>query len=95
MSELPGPAAAGSPHVAGGEPAPEPGPAPEGGYQQHAEGPEEPAEPALPPRTGHPAVDGALQAVTGVAGASPGEQVPAFQAAHRTLRETLESIDEG
>lgn len=47
------------------------------------------------PATGHPAVDAALQAVVATAGAGPGEQVSAFQAADRTLRETLESIDEG
>lgn len=44
--------------------------------------------------TGHPAVDAVLQGITRVAGAAPGDQIPAFQAAHRTLQETLASIDE-
>lgn len=45
--------------------------------------------------TGHPAVDAALRALTEVADAAPAAQLPAYQAAHRTLRETLASIDEG
>lgn len=45
--------------------------------------------------TGHPAVDAALRAVAQVAQAPPADQIPAFQAAHRTLQETLASIDEG
>lgn len=45
--------------------------------------------------TGHPAIDAALRAVRQVAGAAPADQIPTYQAAHRTLRETLSSIDEG
>jgi hypothetical protein len=45
--------------------------------------------------TGHPAVDAALRAVRQVAGVAPADQIPTYQAAHRTLRETLSSIDEG
>ncbi|MPZ28512.1 MAG: hypothetical protein GEV12_19455 [Micromonosporaceae bacterium] len=52
-------------------------------------------EAAGPEQTGHPAVDSALRAVAEVAGAAPADQLPAYQAAHRTLRETLASIDEG
>ncbi|HEY8472267.1 MAG TPA: hypothetical protein VIL37_06465 [Natronosporangium sp.] len=52
-----------------------------------------PAEPL--PETGHPAVDAALRELAAVADASPAEQLPAFQAAHRILQEALASIDEG
>jgi len=62
-------------------------------------GPPEPTSvrPAVrwPDRTGHATVDAALQAVAEVGGAPPVEQLPAYQAAHRSLRETLASIDEG
>ncbi|HLU46396.1 MAG TPA: hypothetical protein VKZ67_15485 [Natronosporangium sp.] len=44
--------------------------------------------------TGHPAVDAALAALAQVRHAPPAEQLPAFQALHRTLQETLASIDE-
>lgn len=48
-----------------------------------------------PAAIGHPAVDAALRALAEVTDAAPAEQLPAFQAAHRTLREALASIDEG
>jgi hypothetical protein len=51
------------------------------------------AEPDAP--AGHPAVDAALRAIAQVADAPPADQIPAYQAAHRTLQETLTSIDEG
>lgn len=44
--------------------------------------------------TGHPAVDAAVQAIQGASHAPPADQIPTYQAAHRTLRETLTSIDE-
>jgi hypothetical protein len=47
-----------------------------------------------PPPTGHPSVDAVLRGITQVAGQPAGDQIPAFQAAHRTLQETLASIDE-
>jgi hypothetical protein len=47
-----------------------------------------------PESTGHPAVDAALRAVAEASEASPADQIPAYQATHRTLRETLASIDE-
>jgi hypothetical protein len=58
--------------------------------------PGEPAEPSElePAGTGHPAVDAALQAVVAAADAPPADQVPAYQALHRTLRETLATIDQ-
>jgi hypothetical protein len=43
---------------------------------------------------GHPAVDAAVQAVWRAAQASPADQIPTYQAAHRMLQETLASIDE-
>jgi hypothetical protein len=49
---------------------------------------------AAPALTGHPAVDASLHALAQVADAAPADQLPAFRAAHRTLRETLASIDE-
>lgn len=68
----------------------------------HTEPDPEPAQPPAarpeahrPEPTGHATVDAALQAVAGVAGAPPADQLPAYQAAHRSLRETLASIDEG
>lgn len=54
----------------------------------------DPPPPPMAQQTGHPAVDAALRAVSEVAGAAPADQLPAYQAAHRTLRETLASIDE-
>jgi hypothetical protein len=54
---------------------------------------EPPAVPR-PERTGHATVDAALRAVAEVADAPPSDQLPAYQAVHRTLRETLASIDE-
>jgi hypothetical protein len=47
-----------------------------------------------PSMIGHPAVDASLRALAEVTDASPAEQLPAYQAAHRTLREILASIDE-
>jgi hypothetical protein len=46
------------------------------------------------PATGHPTIDASLHALAQVADAAPVEQLPVYQAAHRTLRETLASIDE-
>ncbi len=45
------------------------------------------------PDTGHPAVDDAVAAVQRVSHLSPAEQIPAYQAAFRTLQETLASVD--
>lgn len=56
--------------------------------------PAAPAPASRPATTGHPAVDAALAEVARLAGGPPAAQVPAFQAAHRVLRETLASIDE-
>jgi hypothetical protein len=47
------------------------------------------------PVIGHPAVDAALRGLAEVTDAAPADQLPAYQAAHRTLREALASIDEG
>lgn len=62
---------------------------------------DQPYEDAGPPVTedrprviGHPAVDASLRALAEVTDAPPAEQLPAYQAAHRTLREVLASIDE-
>jgi hypothetical protein len=55
-----------------------------------------PAEPEQEERViGHPAVDAALRALAEVTDAIPVVQLPAYQAAHRTLREALATIDEG
>jgi hypothetical protein len=43
--------------------------------------------------TGHPAVDAALQALANAARLDPVQQVAAYDEAHRTLQETLASID--
>lgn len=57
------------------------------------------AEPAdrvdvAPPVTGNGAVDAALRHLAEVGDRGPADQLPAYQAAHRTLRETLAGIDE-
>jgi hypothetical protein len=44
--------------------------------------------------TGHDGVDGALGALTDVADRPPGEQIEAYEAAHRTLQETLRGIEQ-
>jgi hypothetical protein len=44
--------------------------------------------------TGHPAVDAALDELAQVAELPPGEQVPAYEAVHRTLSQTLATIDQ-
>jgi hypothetical protein len=43
--------------------------------------------------TGHPAVDAALRSLENAAGLAPGEQIAAYEDAHRVLQETLASID--
>jgi len=45
--------------------------------------------------TGHPAVDAALDAVANAADLPPADQIAQYEAAHRTLQETLATIDEG
>jgi hypothetical protein len=54
----------------------------------------EPADPADAAATGHPAVDEALQALDDAADAPPAEQIPAYEAAHHVLQQTLATIDE-
>jgi hypothetical protein len=45
--------------------------------------------------TGHPAVDAALHAIANAADLPPADQIAQYEAAHRTLQETLGTIDEG
>jgi hypothetical protein len=55
----------------------------------------EPAEaPERSGQTGHPAVDAAVARLGEVASLSPGEQVAAYEEAHRTLQQTLGTIEE-
>jgi hypothetical protein len=44
--------------------------------------------------SGHPAVDAALQSIVNAAGLSPADQIAQYEAAHRTLQETLATIDQ-
>jgi hypothetical protein len=44
--------------------------------------------------SGHPAVDAVVQAVEAVADLPPADQIEAYDAAHRTLQETLATIDQ-
>jgi hypothetical protein len=44
--------------------------------------------------TGHRAVDSALRSLENAGNLSLREQVDAYEAAHRTLRETLSTIDD-
>jgi hypothetical protein len=45
--------------------------------------------------TGHPAVDAAVQAMANAVDLPPADQIAEYEAAHRTLQETLATIDEG
>ncbi|NUO60784.1 MAG: hypothetical protein HOV71_13780 [Hamadaea sp.] len=47
-----------------------------------------------PGATGHRAVDAALKSLENAAELPVGEQIAAYEAAHRTLRETLSTIDD-
>ncbi|MFI0796568.1 hypothetical protein ACH4OY_28365 [Micromonospora rubida] len=42
----------------------------------------------------HPAVDAAVQAMANAAALSPADQIPQYEAAYQTLRETLATIDQ-
>lgn len=46
------------------------------------------------PGSGHPAVDAALRGIANTAGLPPADQIAQYEAAHRTLRETLATIDQ-
>jgi hypothetical protein len=54
-------------------------------------------EPVAQPaeQSGHPRIDEALDELAGVAELPPAEQIVAYDAVHRTLQETLTTIDEG
>ena len=52
------------------------------------------SEAAQPGATGHRAVDAALKSLENAAELPVGEQIAAYEAAHRTLRETLSTIDD-
>ncbi|MBX7267796.1 hypothetical protein KIF24_18310 [Micromonospora sp. Llam7] len=43
---------------------------------------------------GHPAVDAAVQAIVNAAALAPADQIPQYEAAYQTLRETLATIDQ-
>ncbi|BCJ67945.1 hypothetical protein [Polymorphospora rubra] len=45
--------------------------------------------------SGHPAVDAAIQAMANAADLPPADQIAQYEAAHRTLQETLATIDHG
>ena len=45
-------------------------------------------------RTGHPAVDAAVQAIANAAVLAPADQLPEYEAAYQTLRDTLATIDQ-
>jgi hypothetical protein len=47
------------------------------------------------PATGHPAVDETLVALDAAADAPPADQIPAYEATHHVLQQTLATIDEG
>lgn len=50
--------------------------------------------PAAAGGSGHPAVDAVVQAVANVSGLPLADQIAQYEAAHRTLRETLATIDQ-
>ncbi|ROO59703.1 hypothetical protein EDC02_1514 [Micromonospora sp. Llam0] len=45
-------------------------------------------------RTGHPAVDAAIEAVRNATGLPPADQIAQYEAAHGTLQEALATIDQ-
>jgi hypothetical protein len=63
-------------------------------------GPFRPAPPPAAPSadraegSGHPAVDAVIQAIANAADLSPADQIAQYEAAHRTLQETLATIDQ-
>ncbi|MGC4808761.1 hypothetical protein [Micromonospora sp. DT233] len=65
----------------GGRPAPPPGPRPGPTVDDAGE-------------ARHPAVDAAVQAMANAAALSPADQIPQYEAAYQTLRETLATIDQ-
>lgn len=44
--------------------------------------------------SGHPAVDAALRGIANTAALPPADQIAQYEAAHRTLRATLATIDQ-
>jgi glycine/D-amino acid oxidase-like deaminating enzyme len=56
---------------------------------------DEAAGAATAPETGHPRIDAALAALAAAAQQPPAEQIDVYDAVHRTLQETLGTIDEG
>jgi hypothetical protein len=56
--------------------------------------PASPAEVFASGPTGHRAVDAALRSLENAAELSEAERIAAYEAAHRTLRETLSTIDD-
>jgi len=44
--------------------------------------------------SGHPAVDAAIRSMVNAAELSPGDQIAEYEAAYRTLQETLATIDQ-
>jgi hypothetical protein len=58
-------------------------------------------DPTRPPATsddegsGHPAVDAVIQALANAADLPPKDQIAEYEAAHRTLQDTLATIDQG
>lgn len=75
----------------GPPPGARPGPPPAGPLPPigPVDGREAPTDPA-----GHPAVDAAIQAIVNAADLSPADQIAQYEAAHRTLQETLATIDQ-
>jgi hypothetical protein len=53
-----------------------------------------PADPELAGRTGHPAVDEALNELDATADLDPAQQVAAYEQAHKALSQTLAAIDQ-
>jgi len=81
---------------AAGSGGPFPGPA---GPDQAAPGPRPTPPPGRTPQEsgggcGHPAVDAAIKAIANGADLPPADQIAQYEAAHRTLQETLATIDQ-
>lgn len=72
-----------------------PAPAP-GSFRPAVPGPPpaRPTPPATSDGSGHPAVDAVVQSLANAASLPMPEQIEAYEAAHRTLQETLATIDQ-
>ncbi|WDZ82392.1 hypothetical protein [Micromonospora cathayae] len=78
---------------------PRPGPPPSGGPRPgptagFRPGPAPEVDPTDGDDARHPAVDAAVRAIVNASALAPADQIPHYEAAYQTLRETLATIDQ-